>query len=238
MEERIKRVESKVEKSGEEPAQNGGSQTEELRYKCIVLTDSNGRDATADSIRNHMPVNERGKYDIRVEVAYRVEDAIDRISSGELDVAGCYVVADNLTNNVRGGRRNQVDTPQQLIQRIDGLRKSLFAAGAAAVVITEIKPMRMNDVRPYNRELHNYLRNCGTSGFGCKTQIRMEYLRADGFHVNPMYCGVVDRGYACALLGIDVPCPTPDDNFIPDYLRRRMDRDWPRLVGAGMGWGT
>ena len=210
---------------------------EEQRHRCLILTDSNGRDVTADSVRNHIPREQRANYDINIEVIYRVEDAIHRLAQGALDVIGHVVVVDNITNNVRGGWRHPPDTPAQLIQRIDALRQKLLSLGAAAVVVAEIKPMSIIDVRPYNRALHEYLNNCGPTGFGCKTQIRMEYLRSDGYHVNPLYDSVVDRTYACALLGRHVPCPTPDDNFVPTYIRRRWEQEWPRLVGQGWGVG-
>ena len=147
-------------------------------------------------------------------------------------------MVDNLTNNIRGSWRSQADSLQQLVNRVDRLRQTLLAAKAAAVVVIEVKPMRIVDVRPFNRLLSEYLRNCGTSGYGCKTQIRMEFLKPDGYHINPYYDSVIDRTYACALRGIEVPCPTPEQNFIPDFVRHRKDQDWPRLVGQGMGWGT
>ena len=102
----------------------------------------------------------------------------------------------------------------------------------------QIKPMRTIDVRHHNSLLSQYLKQCGPSGFGCKTQIRMEFLRSDGFHINPMYDSVLDRTYACALLGVEVPCPTPESNFIPDDVRRSYEKNWPRLVGNDWGRGS
>ena len=105
------------------------------------------------------------------------------------------------------------------------------------MVVCQLKPMAVVDVRPYNEVLSNYLTACGPGGFGCLTQIRMEFLKPDGFHVHQRYCTVIDRTYACAIRGIPVPCPTPQDNFVPSFVRRRMDREFPRLVGQAGGNG-
>ena len=218
---------------------DGRAQTvEEERHCYLILTDSNGRDVTADSVRNHMPKTERQKYDINVEVAYRLEDALYRVESGQLDVAGRYVVVDNLTNNVRGGRRSAPDSPEQLVRRVHELRQKLLSASAKAVIISEVKPMREINVRPYNELLHRYLLTCGKTGFGSKTQIRMNHLNFDGYHVSPMFDSIIDRTYAYALLGIDVPDPTPMDEFTPAHLRRRWEQEWPTLEGQRRAYRT
>ena len=97
--------------------------------------------------------------------------------------------------------------------------------------------MEAVDVSPYNLRLHQYLRaesQNGRGGYGCKTQIRLEFLRHDGYHIRPQYDSVVDQTYACAMLGKNVPCPTPDNEFIPTHARRRWEREWPSLGGAGV----
>ena len=83
------------------------------------------------------------------------------------------------------------------------------AARAEAVIVAEVKPMRHVDVRQHNRSLHNYLRAQGRSGYSVQMQIRMDYLRHDGFHIGKLFESVVDKTYACALMGILVPNPTP-----------------------------
>ena len=214
-----------------------GEQSEkEGTYKCVIFTDSNGREATADSVRSHMPRDERGRYDIDIKVAYRVEDATQLVLRREIDVAGRYVVIDDLTNNVRGNVRQPADTPEQLVERVDQLRRALLSASAAAVVVMEVKPMRYVDVRPYNYLLSSYLMNC-QAGYGSKTMIQMEHLKYDGYHVSPMFGSVLDRSYACALLGTHVPCPTLPDGFTPEFVRRRMEESWPRLGNRGWGGG-
>ena len=67
--------------------------------------------------------------------------------------------------------------------------------------------MPITDVRPYNLLLSQYLSACGPGGFGCHTQIKIEFLQ-DRFHIQPQFCTMLDRPYACAIRGIPVPCPT------------------------------
>ena len=101
----------------------------------------------------------------------------------------------------------------------------------------QIKPMEVTDVTPYNSQLNDYLQNesrRGRGGFGVRTQIRLDYLRTDGYHVRPEFAGTIDRTYACAILAIDVPCPTPPDQFVPTSVRRRWEADWPK-VGRARG---
>ena len=107
-------------------------------------------------------------------------------------------------------------------------------AGATAVIVCQLKPMQILDVSPHNSALDNYLRRekqQGRQGFGCRTQIRLDFLRNDGYHIRPEFDSVVDRTYACAFLGISVPRPTPWDEFIPDIVRQKWESEWPRLTG-------
>ena len=117
------------------------------------------------------------------------------------------------------------------------LREKLRVAGAAAVIVCEIKPMEITDVSPYNLALNEFLQSWGDDEFsyGCRTQMRLDYLKRDGYHIQPQFQTVLDRTYACALMGIHVPCPTPFEEFTPYHVRRRWELDWPRL-GEGC-WG-
>ena len=178
-----------------------------------------------------MPREERD-CEIEVCTAYTLEEAFHRVSRGEVDVRGATVIVDNITNDVRGTRQRPAMTPEETTIRVDQLRQRLLTAGAEAVVVAEVKPMQHTDVRPYNRYLHHYLRAQGQSGYGVQTQIRMEYLRPDGFHIRGQFDSVVDKTYACALLGVPVPNPTPVDNFEPDHVRRQRNIEWPVLNRA------
>ena len=92
---------------------------------------------------------------------------------------------------------------------------------------------------PYNSALSKYL-EAQRCGFGCRTQIRMSFLKPDGFHIKPQYDSVVDKTYACAIRGVSVVDPTPPEEFVPDHLRRSWQREWPRLGGGSprrnYGW--
>ena len=114
---------------------------------------------------------------------------------------------------------------------------------AVAVVVCQLKPMETTDVTPYNQLLDEYLvreRDRGRDGFGCRTQIRLEFLKSDGYHLRPKFGSVLDRTYACALLGIHVPFPTPLDEFTPRFIWQRWESEWPRLGArastAHHGW--
>ena len=94
--------------------------------------------------------------------------------------------------------------------------------------------MQTIDVTPYNGLLDDYLRRekeCRRDGFGCRTQIRLDFLRGDGFHIRPEFGSVLDRTYACALLGVRVPFPTPLNEFAPSFVRKQWESEWPRLGG-------
>ena len=116
---------------------------------------------------------------------------------------------------------------------VDRLRGRM--SNAAAVVICQIKPMQLKDVTPFNELLNEYLCAQGGTGYGSRTQIRMNYLRHDGYHVLPDYLSVLDKQYACALLNVPVPCPTPLEDFVPNHVRQQYRRDWPALGGGDEG---
>ena len=204
------------------------------RRQCLIITDSNGQETTADTIRDHIVREQRDELDIFIEHGvWRLEDAFKRIRRGNIDVSGRTVVLDNLTNNVRGSKKDPPDSPDDFIAKVDELRHLILARGARDLRIMQIKPMRHVDVRPYNERLHRYLLDCPDPTYGSGTMIRMSFLKGDGFHIHPMYHSVLDRTYACALLAVEVPCPTPDDDFVPIEVRRNFQRDWPRLARGG-----
>ena len=179
----------------------------------------------------------RDKFEeITIVPVYTTEEASRRIGSSEIDVRNAYVVIDVLTNDIRGTRQRPAASPEGLLRRIDTLRKQLMAAGAAATVICQAKPMEIADVTPFNSLLHEYLQTIkdGT-GFGCRTQIRRSFLRPDGYHVRPQFDSVIDKTFACALLGIHVPDPTPWDDFAPSYARRRYAAEFPQMVRRNDG---
>ena len=143
---------------------------------------------------------------------------------------------------MRGTRLRPAVSPEQLTRMVDGLCARIRRAGAAAIVVCQIKPMQTTDVSPFNMCLNDYLRSeqdQGRGGFGCRTQIKLDYLKSDGFHIRPQFDSIIDCTYACAFMGVPVPCPTPWDQFVPEFVRHRWEREWPRSGGAGprnYGW--
>lgn len=236
-----KRLSAKIEKRVEERGGGGGGEREReeenrVKQRCVVFTDSNGRDVTHGSIMNHVPRERRDKMETEVVVAYTLEETYRRIDRGEIALGGSTVLIDNLTNDVRGTRSRPAVSPRQLIRLVDRVRRRVMAAGAEAVVVCQLKPMQTADVTPYNDLLNGYLRaekDKGRDGFGCQTMIRLDSLKADGFHIRPDFISVVARTYACAFLGIEVPDPTPWDKFAPSHDRTAWESDWPRLAGGG-----
>ena len=113
------------------------------------------------------------------------------------------------------------------------LREYILSKSAKAVIVCELKPMMRVDVRPYSSQIHEYLLACGKGGYGCRTQIRLRYLRDDGFHVQHKHDSILDRTYACALLGVHVPDPTPISDLVTDDLKRKWENQWPRTGGKG-----
>ena len=236
MEAKIKQVEEQRGGGGGGSKVGEENRREKPKQRCVILTDSNGREATQDSIKNHVPRERREELEIEVAVAYTLDEAYRRIDRGEIRIEGAVVLVDTLTNDVRGTRSRPAVTPQQLLRLIDGLRRKIMAAGAVAVVICQLKPMQIVDVTPYNELLSDYLRRekeRGRDGYGCRTQIRLDSLKGDGYHMRPEFWSVLERTYACALLGMEVPFPTPWDEFAPDYIRQKWESEWPRLVGGG-----
>ena len=168
-------------------------------------------------------------------VAHTLEEAYRRISRGEFSLEGSIVILDNLTNDVRGTRSRPAASPEKLVGLVDQLRRRVMAAGARAVVVCQVKPMQTTDVTPYNVLLNGYLRterNRGRDGFGCQTMIRLDFLKSDGYHIRPDFVSVLARTYACAFRGINVPDPTPWDDFAPSFGRRAWEVEWPRLAGG------
>ena len=151
-----------------------------------------------------------------------------------MDVRGAVVVVDNLTNDIRGTRQRPAAALDELVSRTDRLRRIILEAGAATVILCQVKPMQHIDVTPHNASLHSYLRANGS--YGVPTQIRLGSLKDDGYHVRDRYVSVIYKTYACAIMGIHVPCPTPWDEFVPDQIRRQRDREYPELPRRGNVW--
>ena len=108
----------------------------------MIITDSDGRGATADSIWNHIPIVDQELYNIKVAVAYTTDEAYQRMTRRPIDVGDAAVIIDNLTNNIRGTRVRPALSPNKLLQRVDQLREKLRIEGAFLVEVFQVKPRR------------------------------------------------------------------------------------------------
>ena len=149
------------------------------------------------------------------------------------------MIVDTLTNNIRGTKSRAADSPEKLVARLATVRETLYATGAATVVICQVKPMKNVDVSPYNRLLHDFLCFQPDGGPECETQIQMADIKpgsdesGNGFHIQPECVAILDRTYACAIRNVPVPCPTPFDEFVPLHVRQRWETEWPKLRRVG-----
>ena len=71
MREQEERLNKKMEELEREGPRTGGAGPNpgRRRCKCMVVVDSNGRGATAETIKSHIPKEERDNYEIEVKVA-------------------------------------------------------------------------------------------------------------------------------------------------------------------------
>jgi hypothetical protein len=119
-------------------------------------------------------------------------------------------------------------TPAAVAEKLGDLLDSMREA--QAVVVCETNPMWHVDVTPYNKAIH--MECVDREGVhGCHTQTRLEHLARDGFHIRAAYTSVLEKTYACALLGIPVPCQTPPDHFGQEAAQmeqQEFEWEWPR----------
>ena len=125
--------------------------------------------------------------------------------------------------------------PDEVAWRYERVVWLLKQKGAVEVVCCEVKSMRLMDVTPYSNALHSLCLRLGIPG--CATQIGVSHLGRDGFHILPSCLTILDRTYACAIMGVPVPCPPPaEDRYRDPGLRG----EWPTLGaargGRRMGW--
>ena len=217
----------------------GRGRGERVRRRCVVLTDSNGRGVTSDTIMSHVR-GEAKEWEVQVERVYTLEEARDRVRRGDIRVEGARVVVDCVTNDVRGTRRRGQAEPREVAER---LREAIREMGRAErIVVCEVKPMQQIDVVPFNARIHALIGS--TEGVeGSSTQIRPEYLLGDGYHIAPRCVSVLDRQYACAMVGRAVPCPYFSSAIYNRMMAEWAEREWPPLGGrqanggqGGQGW--
>ena len=226
MEERLLRRVEAVEGGGGAAAQ---------KRKCLILTDSNGRNATTpSSVLSHIPEESREDYEVEIVIAYHLQEILDKLEKNELSVQGVHVVIDCHSNDARNTRTGPALSPEALVRRVDELRQKLWDAGAAGIVVCAMKPTQRVDLREHNEAVHYYLRSKKDTdgGHGCGSQVLLEHLSRDGLHLQPRFYHVLQHTYACAISGTEVHKPTPISDFIPFHVRQQWERDWPRREGT------
>ena len=216
-----------VAESGPAEPDAGGKVAPGGKVRWVVLTDSNGRRIKPDNIKAHIPRHQRDRFDIRVEVIYTLMEAYDKLGRGGLKVEGEAVLLDVSTNDVRGTARVPRTRPDEVAARFERVARLLLEKGAVGVCVCEVKPMNFMDVTPYSNAIHSAclrMRAQGHQVQGMETQIGVSNLMKDGFHIMPSFAGVLDKTYACAVVGVPVSCPTPSwDRYRDPSLKDR----WP-----------
>jgi len=67
---------------------NNNNNNTAARKRCVILTDSNGREITPDSVKRYIVREERDEYNVELVIAYTLEEAIRRVERREIDVNG------------------------------------------------------------------------------------------------------------------------------------------------------
>ena len=111
-------------------------------------------------------------------------------------------MVDCLTNNVRKGKGRPQATPEEVVDKMNNLIDLLVSRRAAAVVACEVKPQRYSNVWPFNEALHQlYL---AKQVRGCRTQVELQHLDRDGYHVKRECSDAINKTYAYGIRGIKV----------------------------------
>ena len=224
----LKEVEERITKKV------GEQQKAKEKRRCIVFTDSNGRNATTpESIKYWMSEEEKENHEVTIVIAYRVEEAISLVKKGDLGIAGATVLIDCHNNDARETRKARRLSPDELTSAVDKLRKQLWDAGAFNIVVCSMKPTERCDISEHDQAICRYLeaKRGVDGGYGCHTQVRLEHLRGDGLHVRPRFYHVLQQTYAYGLLGKYVPDPTPRECLTPYFVRQAFRKEWPLPSG-------
>ena len=76
MEKQKREIEQLAARGGRPTARVEEEEEGPASYRGIILTDSNGRGATEDTVKNHIPREDRNKYKIEVKEAFTTGDAL------------------------------------------------------------------------------------------------------------------------------------------------------------------
>ena len=120
-------------------------------------------------------------------------------------------------------------TPEEGGDRVGRVVATIKEKGARGVAVCEVKPMSLLDVTPFSDLLR---RRCLESKIGwCQTQLEIANLKEDGFHILPPFLRVLDASYACAVMGVPVPHPTP---AYRKWRHHKLQGEWPQLERGRM----
>jgi hypothetical protein len=190
----------------------------------VILTDSNGAGVTQETVRCHIPRKMQCGCRIRIYTTYTLFEAFSRIKDGKIKMEGARIIVDVMRNDVRGTKRQPQTTPDELVNRVGKVVAMLKEKGARDVTVSEVKPMTLKDVKPYSNRLRQ---RCMEKKVGwCQSQLGVEDLKEDGFHVLPSSLRILDKTYACAVMGVKVPHPMP---IYQKWRHKLIEQEWPRM---------
>jgi hypothetical protein len=190
----------------------------------VILTDSNGAGVTGDTVKRYVTKDKQRIGRIRVCTAYTLFEVFDKVQSGKMKVDGARVILDVTTNDVRGTRGLPRVTPEEIAGRVGRVVATLKEKGAKGVTVCEIKPMTTMDVTPYSELIR---RRCQEKKIGwCQTQLEVAHMREDGYHILPSSLKILDATYACAVVGVHVPHPTP---AYRKWRHQLQQQEWPHI---------
>jgi hypothetical protein len=142
-------------------------------------------------------------------------------------VEGKRVIVDVMTNDLRGTRGMARVMPEEVMDRVGKVVAAIKEKGAKEVAVCEAKPMSLLNVTPFTDLLK---RRCLASKIGwCQTQLGIGHLKEDGYHILPSFLQILDATYACAVMGVPVPHPTPTYR---KWRHHELPEDRPRLENA------
>jgi hypothetical protein len=195
--------------------------------KCVILTDSNGVEITQESVRRHILGQKRQNYKIRVHTTHTLLEAFSKICDGKIEVKGKRVIVDVTTNDLRGTRGMARVMPEEVVDTVGKVVAAIKDKGAKGVVVCEAKPMSLLNVTPFTDLLQQ---RCLARKIGwCQTQLGIGHLKEDGNHILPSFFQILDATYACAVMGVPVPHPTPTYR---KWRHHKLPVEWPRLENA------
>jgi hypothetical protein len=137
---------------------------------------------------------------------------------------GAHVIIDVTTNDLQGARALPRAAPEEVTDHVERLVAAVKEKAVVGVIICETKPMSIMNVTPLSDILH---RRCQKQKVGwCQTQVKLEHMKEDGYHIRPPFLQIIDNTCACAVMWVRVPHPTLPYKKWKHQLR---EQEWPRM---------